>query len=197
MAGHEAGGSVSHFMTLTPCLVRCWTSQCRPSSYWRSALILLHFTTLRVRTVSSQWKPLSSSSRCVCPIVPFFTPHNFASDTIILNTFAFVLADPPITQLEDREHPTDGNSGSQWAGITGRIQWEITCKELPISAGRASGNNQEILSTFSNYRILISCMRKTQTHAQSHAIAFLSPVSRLKTEAGWIKHGDIFNIFTK
>lgn len=90
-----------------------------------------------------------------------------ALHTIILNTFLFVLADPPITQLEDMERLTGCNRGIQRAGITDRIQWEITCKELPISARRASGNNQEILSTFSNYLILISCMRKTQTHTET------------------------------
>lgn len=57
-----------------------------------------------------------------------------------------------------------------------RIQWEIPYKEPPVSAGRASGNKQEILSTSANYLTLISCMRKTWTHwdTPSHSNAFLS-----------------------
>lgn len=34
---------------------------------------------------------------------------------------------------------THCNTARQWAGITVGVQWEITCKELPVSAGVSPG----------------------------------------------------------
>ena len=57
------------------------------------------------------------------------------------------------------------NTERQWARITVEVHWEITCKEMAVSAGRAQGNNPGMVWTSAVSLMLIPL---THSHVWMH-----------------------------